>query len=465
VGFISKVRNVKIQVGASALPADPAVLAQRARDEYATRALYGAAGLAVYGPGPEPEPAPAPPPPPAFADREQQAAHERRLRDAARDPYLSPSRTPVVITRVASRGGNGVADLTAHLTATGLSGRPDLVFGVYRVPDHVGGSATTRARRYVEWDVVHAAHGPLSPGPASSSVFLDARQQWVARASGEPSILDEDLAAALLHWAGIGPEHVLGIAREVASTSGGGGGPGRTPLYARMAVTGVSVLWSGPVDLAELVERVAATAPFPLPSGPPPGVHVESLNWRAIAKAVSPRTGAPFLVPSPFPHLPSTPQELLTAHLDVVGVRPADCLSAQVTLDREMDVLDKEGSGWATSSRSKGLSQPCVDGKDRPRLAGATHVIVAYRDQPEYAEGRERWAAYQRDVLQARLENRNGARRPVPPMELGSLGRGTRTALKAAGAVAAFVTQTPDGHDKFDDVPEARYCWPPTDIR
>src|SRR5690606_2752964 len=121
-----------------------------------------------------------------------------------------------------------------------------------------------------------------------------------------------------------------------------------------------------------------------------------------------------------------------------VGVRPDDCYSAQVTIDVTKDVLDREDAGWFTATSTQGERQPCVDGKDRPRLAGAARVVVAYRDRAEYAAGRARWDAYERDVLQAQLDQRTGTRRPVQPMELGSLGGGARTAIRAAGAVASL---------------------------
>ena len=464
MGFISKVRNMKVELGGSSLQPDPAVVAERRRQEYPTRALFGPAGVAVYGPGPDPEPEAPPPPPPLSPDRAAQAGHEVEQRRAARAPYLASGRGLVHFTRLASRADRGIADVCEHLAATGMAGRPDLVYGVYQVPDHIGRSATRQSKRYVEWDVVHAPHGPLPPTPMPGAVHLDARQQWVARASGEPMIVDEDLAAAVLHWAQVGPEMVLGAARQVASVAGGGGDKGG-PQYAKMSPTGMFLLWAGPGDLPGMVARTATNAPIPLPPGPPPGFHVQVLNWGAVAKAVWPVTGRPFPVPSPFPHLPSTPQELLASYLEVVGVAPSDCFSAQVTVDRETDIAFREGSGWMTSTQNVGTSQPCADGKDRGRLAGASHVVIAYRDRPEYVEGRERWAAYEWEVLQARLDNRTGARRPVPPMDMGSLGSGTRTALKAAGAVASFVAMSPDGTEKFDHIPEARYCWPPTDIR
>ena len=50
----------------------------------------------------------------------------------------------------------------------------------------------------------------------------------------------------------------------------------------------------------------------------------------------------------------------------------------------------------------------------RGRHAPAAQTLVlAYRDHPEYAEGRARWSNYQRDVLKARLDHRTNQREPI----------------------------------------------------
>lgn len=471
MGLISRLRKVRIELGGSSLHHDggPEQAAARAAEEHATRPLYGPAGHQLYGPGPDADPGPPPPPPapPVSADPAAQHHHELATRDAARAAYLAPERAPVVITRIPTRGRDALTDVVQHLAASGLAGRADLVYGVYRVPDHIGTPATSQARRYEEWDIVHAATTTLPAAPLPGAVHLDARQQWVARASGQPSVLDEDLGIALLQAAGVAPEQVLGVARHLATRAGSN--KSSRGLFVDMAVTGVDVLWAGPADLPAALASLAAAAPVELPIGPPPGVHLEVMNWVAIAKAVAPRTGAPHLVPSPFPYLPSTPQELLRAHLEIVGIRPADCCTAQVTIDVAKDVSDKEKVGPLTSSTNRGQSQPCVDGKDRPRLSGAARVVVGYRDRPEYAAGRERWAAYERDVLQAQLHQRTGTRRPVEPMDMGSLAPSLRGALRAVGAVAsvagAVAGWAPNDDGPFEAIPDARYCWPPTDAR
>ena len=62
---------------------------------------------------------------------------ERAARDAARRPYLAPDRTSVVLSRIATNGSTQFEDVANHLAASGLAARPDLVFGVYRVPDRL----------------------------------------------------------------------------------------------------------------------------------------------------------------------------------------------------------------------------------------------------------------------------------------------------------------------------------------
>ena len=90
-------------------------------------------------------------------------------------------------------------------------------------------------------------------------------------------------------------------------------------------------------------------------------------------------------------------------------------------------------------------------------------MVVAYRDRPEYVTGRERWAAYERDVLQARLDLGTEARGPVSAMEYGSLGSGARRLIQGVEMLAEIASDvTSDG--PADEAPH-RYCWPPTDVR
>ena len=156
---------------------------------------------------------------------------------------------------------------------------------------------------------------PCHPPSSRASLSLDARDVLVVRAAGEPAPLDEDLALDILARAGIGPERTLGdrarrhdLARPAARTT--------DAVAHRASVRGVHV-FAAPRRAA----RRAAGAPWRIAEGPPEGVCLDVLQWDAIAQAVHPvRQHRPPL-PSPFPYLPLTPQELLRAYLEIVGDR------------------------------------------------------------------------------------------------------------------------------------------------
>lgn len=123
---------------------------------------------------------------------------------------------------------------------------------------------------------------------------------------------------------------------------------------------------------------------------------------------------------------------MLIAYIQIVGINPIDCYGASVTEDETRNLrTTRQSYGFSVSSNTS-ASTPCVDGKNRMRMFGGSLVVVSYRDRPAYQEGRERWAAYQRDVLQAHLERGTGARRPVIPMAWGSLPRSMRKVINAA---------------------------------
>jgi len=397
------------------------------------------------------------------AQRAARHAEEVATRVAARRPYLPETAVPVQSHRIGATARDAVQTLAQHLGATGLTARPDLVYGVHQVPDHIGvGFLQTEKKRYVEWEIVHAPLPALAPSAAAASAFFGAEQQWVGRRTGDPSVLDEDLGLAWLAGADVAPDRCLGIARVLRTkdvSSGEDAGMGYTISH----VTGVVVL-TPTLDEAAF-HRMAAAAPLALPVEPD-GVHVEVLNWRAIARAVHPHTGDPMLVPSPFPYLPSTASELLRAYLEVVGVQPTDSYSAQVTEDGARDLRTSKRKGMLTVTTNLGTSLPCADGTDRRRVQGGTRVVVAYRDRPEYAAGRERWAAYEREVLMTSLANETGARRPVEAVEWSSAPGGLRGLLRAAEKVADVVYYFEEnGPTDFDKIPPHRYCWPPADAR
>jgi hypothetical protein len=267
----------------------------------------------------------------------------------------------------------------------------------------------------------------------------------------EPAPLDEDLALDVLERAGIGPEQTLGIARAVRIDKVGSGDDSqRSGIDA--TVHGVHVLVAGGAPGAAL-RGAAEGAPWRIADGPPEGVHLEVLQWDAIAQVVHPVRQQRAPQPSPFPYLPLTPQELLRAYLEIVGVAPADAYAAQVTHDRSFDLMGRTSEKWGVRRTGGGPDLPCADGTPRQRMAGGHHIVVAYRDKPEYAEGRERFDAYAEGELQVRLRAGLGLRAPVPKPS----GRLMKT-IDRVGDVVDFFS---DGGGTDSTFVAPRYCWPP----
>lgn len=403
---------------------------------------------------------PAAPMAPATAarDRDEQAGVERAARDAARRPYLAEHRTPLVFSRLATRGKTQIEEVSAYLASSGLVARPDLVYGLYRVPDRIspafGGSEDGRV---VEWDVVHAAPVPLVPSSiAVAATFFDGQQCVVRRRIGQPSVVDEDLGVAALAAIGVGPEHTLGIARHLIVRRYSQGQDGSTDLLSH--VTGMYVFRPGGpgVDAMQQIPR-----PIDVPDGGHAGVHVEALNWGAVARAVHPQPHHAYAIPSPFPYLPSTPQELVRMYLEVVGVRPNDCYATSVTEDGVSALESQEWlAGGLIEWSTAGESLPCADGKDRRRFASGRLVMLAYRDRPDYEIGRQRWEAYQTDVLRASLENGIDVRAPVETPSLDGVPGGLRQLVKAAQKVDRIFA-TDAAHEELKNLVQHRYCSPP----
>ena len=392
------------------------------------------------------------------AERARVAAEQRAGRDAARAPYRDPTFPGLAITRIATRGKTQLAEVVHHLDASGLAARPDLVYGLYRVPDRISQAVTPQSERgrVVEWDIVHHPFAPgtvlgptLTPTVATS---FPAEERWVARRRGEPSVLDEDLGLAFLLRAGIGPERTLGIAR-VAHFRALRDGDSDSHSPVETFVEGVAAFHGA--EGSGAYPRMQQEAPLGLEELRSTGVHVEVLNWEAVGMAVHPKIHHPPPVPSAFGYLPATPQELLRAYFEVVGVRSSDCYSAQATV---ADPQPLQQGGLFTTN--VGPQQPCADGKARMRSHGCQVVVVAYRDCEAYAAGRARWAAYQRDVLQAHLERGVTVRPPVVADDLADLDSGLlRAAVRASAAVDWLATL---GDER--PPPPYRYCWPPIDV-
>jgi hypothetical protein len=224
---------------------------------------------------------------------------ERAARDAARRPYLAHDRTTPVLTRIATRGNAQFEDLANYLAQTGLAARPDLVFGVYRVPDRLDPKMPgSESGRVVEWEIVHAPTPALAAAAPPGRVHFDGEARWVSRHKGDPAVLDEDLALASMAATGIDPRRCLGIAREVVMQRAEGWlgaddvSDDTSDVYAR--VQGVSVLHAAGGTRPP-------TGPIEVPFDGVPGTHVEVLNWAAVAQSFIPGHSAPRRLRRRFP--------------------------------------------------------------------------------------------------------------------------------------------------------------------
>jgi hypothetical protein len=77
-------------------------------------------------------------------------------------------------------------------------------------------------------------------------------------------------------------------------------------------------------------------------------------------------------------YLPLSPQELLTAYLELVGVSPADAYGAQVTYDRPFDLMGRTSTKRGVRRTGGGPDLPCADGKPRQRMAEDGFVPPRY---------------------------------------------------------------------------------------
>ena len=228
----------------------------------------------------------------------------------------------------------------------------------------------------------------------------------VFRRPGEPSVADEDVAGALIAAAGLAPEDCFGLTR-LMHVRGTEISDGKSWVP---HVEGVLVFSRADEKVTAAQHSLFAQAPIAtLPASP---FHLEVLDWEAVAAWVAPyRWGQP-RTPSPLPHLPSDWRELLTAYLQIVGVRSEDCYGVQITRSGEGVLSDLSLAPFRQNFGKKPKLQ-CADGVDRERLQAAQEIVLAYRDRAEYDQGRARWRAYQHEVLRARLDHRSGVREPI----------------------------------------------------
>ncbi len=350
-------------------------------------------------------------PPQEIEDEEERArvaAVERSARDVARRPYLAPVAPEVAYLRVPTTGHRGLDDVLAALQSAGLADTPERVYGVFRLPERYDERHLDEGQAYVEWWIAHRP-GTRVPVPAPVGVTGFTRDaQWVARRPGEPSVLDEDVAAAFCLRAGLGPEECFGVPRMLHLD--GRSSENGSSLVARLE--GTVVLHRPTAATEAAVRAMAAQAPLALPAAPPPPIHVEVLDWEAVAAWVRPDRWGGDRVPSPLPHLPSDWSELLEMYLQVVGVAAEDCYGVQVARTSEGPLADLSLAGGGRRGR-RPPEHWCADERPRRRHRAAEHVVLVYRDSPALAAGRERWAAYQREVLDARLDHLTGVRPPL----------------------------------------------------
>ena len=149
-------------------------------------------------------------PPPELEDpaqREQWAADERAARDEARAPYLAEAKPAVERTRFATTGRTQLEEVTERLQAFD----PARVYGVYRVPDRYDLKRNNENKARVDWEIAHApgAAGELRGAQAA----FNRADHWAVRRFGEPSVLDEDVAGALVARARLEPEDCFGLPR------------------------------------------------------------------------------------------------------------------------------------------------------------------------------------------------------------------------------------------------------------
>lgn len=386
-------------------------------------------------------------------ERSRIETEERRARDMARVPYLADEHGGVAVTRIVTRGKSQLDDVARHLIESGLAARPDLVYGVHRVPDRIspGVSPHSELGRLVEWDLVHQPVPERLPtGGSVEYATLPAGHRWVKRRIGEPTVVDEELGIALCEVAGIRADQCFGVARAVGIRSPGGGDEGAGLPVAR--VEAVYVLADR--SLRDAVDGLERAAPVDLPEHGRAGARVDVLNWRDIARVVHPQPQRMHLIPSPCAYLPSTPTELLTMYLEVVGIRASDCYAAAVTIDESFVVAGVGDHGVGYSNR--GGEEMCVDGKVRRRLHAATHVVVAYDDRPEYVAGRRRWDAYQEEVLQARLELATAAREPLAAVDAADIDNSLLRSVQRASDLFEAIDPFSEGRLP----PPYRYCLP-----
>ncbi len=143
-----------------------------ASDPTANVALHGAAGRVSYGFDKTSD----------VPDRIEDSAQwedVRRADHGARDARRGgiPVAEPLAAEHHSRRdpGQTQAQDVAEHLAASGLGGRPEPMYGLYRVPDRINPSGGNEKNQVVEWDFVHAATEPW-PGRSACRCVLRRRE-------------------------------------------------------------------------------------------------------------------------------------------------------------------------------------------------------------------------------------------------------------------------------------------------
>ena len=163
-------------------------------------------------------------------------------------------------------------------------------------------------------------------------------------------------------------------------------------------------------------------------------------------------------LPSRFAYLPLTPQELLRAYLEIVGVAPHDSYGAQVTYDKPLDLLGRTQHelACAQDDRRRRAALRRRQGRACACTAALTSCSPTATARPTPRAARA-GLAYEEAVLQADLSHGTEPRRPVPAREYGM---GKLRAHASTGSPTLVSVFDPDVSND-PGPPPPRYCWPP----
>ena len=342
------------------------------------------------------------------AQRAEIMAAERAARDRARVPFLAPVAPEIAFTRFATTGRDAARGRRRAPCSRRACRHPERVFGVYRVPDRHDLSRSNEGEAFVEWEIAHAP-GALAGRRAGRDARVQARlDHWAARRPGEPSVLDEDVAGALIARARVAPEDCFGLtACSTCAAATVEDGTSWTPH-----VEGV-LLFTRPLTRSpahrQLMAAGAARRCAPA-AVPPRDPRLGGGRRVGLAAPLRPAAHAPRR--SRTCRAPGTSCSTPTWRSSACAAQ--DCYGVQVTRTAERC---SPTSRWRASAEP-GRAEAPVRRRRRPlRMHAAEHVVIAYRDRPEYEAGPR---------ALARLPARGPARPPRPPDRRAAADRGRR---------------------------------------